>query len=393
MGCSDCSRQWLEILSIGNVGAARWLQLRRTRPLAEIVEMARCVDGRCELGRLIGRKVRAPDRRFVRTQLETARRLRCAIVSIEDRRYPGILREIHAPPPLLFCSGDCSILSRPAVCIVGSRNASRRGRIVARHLARELARRDLSVISGMARGIDTAAHTGALDGGGGTCAVLGCGVDVPYPPENASLAVSIAGSGCVISEFPFGVQPLRHHFPRRNRILSGLSLGVVVVEAGLSSGAMNTAQWAVEQNREVFAVPGPVEHAGSRGPHRLIREGARLVEDVGDIIGELPPCGTAIDPIPLASAGNAAASCGAGRLSEHERRVIRTLELDPKHVDELVQICNISATSILPLLLDLELRGVVESCGAGRYALADRYHAAGSGTRVDEADESGRANR
>jgi DNA processing protein len=195
--------------------------------------------------------------------------------------------------------------------------------------------------------------------------VLGCGIDVPYPQEHAALSVDIAMTGCLVSEFPLGTPPCKYNFPQRNRILSGLSLGTVVVEAGIKSGAMGTARWAVEQNREVFAVPGPIEHHGSRGPHRLIREGAHLVEGITDILSELPPCGTSA-PMPE----TITPAVPSAALSSRERAVLSTLELNPKHIDELVEICHISSTSILPILLKLEMRGLVESCGGGLYALA-----------------------
>lgn len=196
--------------------------------------------------------------------------------------------------------------------------------------------------------------------------MLGCGIDVPYPRDNAGLAVDIASSGCIFSEFMPGTPPLRHHFPRRNRLISGLSLGVVVVEAGLGSGAMSTARWAADQGREVFAVPGPIEHEGSRGPHRLLREGAVLVESAEDVLLELPPCGIAAQAPGGRPPGRAEPP---GGLSGDERRVFEALDLAPKHIDELSRICHISPTGLLPLLLGLEMRGIISSCGGGNYAL------------------------
>lgn len=365
MGCSDTSRLWLEILSVKGIGVSRWIRLSRSVAADEIVRMLGCGRSRLELGRLIGRKVGNPDREFVRRQIDMLQREQYGAVAVSDTGYPALLKEIYDPPPLLFYCGDIGALAKPAICIVGSRSATRRGLVFARHLAYELSRRDLAVVSGLARGIDGAAHEGALRDGGCTCAVLGCGIDIPYPPEHASMSIEIAKQGCLLSEFPFGTQPMKHHFPQRNRILSGLSLGVVIVEAGLSSGAMGTAQWAAEQNREVFAVPGPIENQGSRGPHRLIREGAVLVESVEDILAGLPPCGKVV--VPRAVPGSLRIS---EDLSETERMVLSALDLNPKHVDELVQICNISATSILPVLLELEMKGMIESCGGGLYARA-----------------------
>jgi DNA processing protein len=359
---SEESRAWLEILSVHGISSNRWTRVRSVLALRSIVDMVRCAGGRRELGRRIGRSVGAPDRRFLERQLHRLSNREYSIVSIDDSGYPSLLREIAVPPPLLFYRGTLAVCGKPMITIVGSRAASRRGIVVAARLARELARRDIAVVSGMARGIDGAAHRGALDESGGTCAVLGCGVNVSYPPEHRSLAASIAAAGCILSELPFDTPPLRHHFPRRNRILSGLSLGVLVVESTPRGGAIGTARWAVDQNREVFAVPGPIELPGSRGPHQLIREGAILVERVEDILGELPPCGRVVEAAP--------GDPRTLKLSERERRVMDALELNPKHIDDVVQICHISATSLCPILLDLELKGLIESTGGGCYALS-----------------------
>ena len=186
-----------------------------------------------------------------------------------------------------------------------------------------------------------------------------------YPPEHGRLAGEIARRGCIVSEFPLGTPPLRHNFPQRNRILSGLSIGVVVVEADVDSGAMGTAQWACEQNREVFAVPGPVDHPGSRGPHKLIREGATLVEGVADILAQIPF-------VTFVARREEPGVTGAkdGELTADERSVLSALDLNPKHIDEIVRFCHISPTIALPLLLALEMRGIVDSCGGGTFALA-----------------------
>jgi len=362
---SDDSLVWLEILSVNGITSNRWLRVSKMIPPRRIREMLGSAGGRRELAMRIGREVQPPDRGCFEKQCALLEGSAYSLVSISDRAYPALLREIADPPPLLFFRGNITVCDRPAITIVGSRAASRRGLCTAYHFACELSRRDITVVSGMARGIDGAAHEGALKGSGGTCAVLGCGVDVVYPPEHAALADAIAGSGCLLSELPLGASPLRHHFPRRNRIISGLSLGTLIVEGSTRSGAMGTVRWALEQNREVFAVPGPITHPGSRGPHRLIREGASLVEKVEDILDELPPCGTVV--------GAAAdATIGAHRppLSERELCVFSALELDPKHIDDLVQICHISATLMLPILLDLEMKGLVASTGGGCYALA-----------------------
>jgi len=367
MRCSDAARRWVQILSVREISQHTWMLLAERFGTARIVSMLGSQSGRSELGRIAGREVGEPYPYLVEKVESFLTRKYCGVLCVEDSGYPSLLRQIDDPPVLLFYDGDPVVVERPAVCIVGSRRSSRRGMIIARELAWELSRRGILVVSGMARGIDTVAHDGALAGSGGTCAVLGCGIDVPYPQENAALALEIARNGCIFSEFPPGTPPMKHHFPRRNRILSGLALGVVVVEAGLDSGAMNTARWAVDQNREVFAVPGPVEQETCRGPHHLIKQGAMLVENVGDILSALPPCGRVVEDHPEADGKGVRI---APELDDVERTVVGALDLNPKHIDDLVQICDISPTVILPLLLDLEMRGIVESCGGGTYAVS-----------------------
>ncbi len=382
MKCSDDSLFWIEILSVKGVSSWRWLRLGAHLSPRRIVSMLRSGPGRKELERHLARPVERPDGPLMDKQLRFIERKGCGALCISDPDYPELLREIQDPPPLIFITGDGRLMKRPPVCVVGSRRASRRGLVTARRIAEGLSSGGIPVVSGMARGIDSAAHEGAVAGGGGTCAVLGCGVDVPYPPENVSLAMEIAANGCLLSEFPPGTPPLRHHFPRRNRILSGLALGVVVVEAGIESGAMGTAKWAADQGREVMAVPGPVEIEGSRGPHRLIKEGACLVETVDDIVDAVRPDhgrSSIPDPGRQGSLFSRPVSFAPGRRGELEREICRALELDPKHIDEISQICHISAASILPILLELEIRGIVESCGGGTFSIGRETRRRGAG--------------
>src|SRR5438876_1149479 len=211
------------------------------------------------------------------------------IIALGDERYPERLRAIHDPPAVLYCDGLPETGDRQAVAIVGSRRATPYGLRVTEALAGELSRLGFTIASGFARGIDAAAHHAALAAGGRTIAVLGCGLDVDYPPGHKSLHVEIAASGAVLTEFAPGTPPRATNFPRRNRIISGLALGVVVVEAADDSGSLITARLALEQGREVFAVPGPIEAPTSRGPHGLLKQGAKLVEMVDDIVEELLP--------------------------------------------------------------------------------------------------------
>ena len=222
-------------------------------------------------------------------EIRRSREAGVRIVPFIDPCYPARLRAIADPPPLLYIKGEISAADEKAVAIVGSRSSSDYGRKVARNICRGLASLGFTVVSGMARGIDGTAHESALDGGGRTIAVLGSGVDRIYPPEHEGLSERIARQGAVISELPLGARPVAFNFPARNRLISGLSLGVVVVEATEKSGSLITAAHALEQNREIFAVPGEVGSSRSRGAHRLIRQGAKLVENADDIIEEIAP--------------------------------------------------------------------------------------------------------
>lgn len=209
-------------------------------------------------------------------------------VSQDEREYPSLLREIYDPPPLLYYTGDLQVLQKPCLAVVGSRRHTTYGREIAYKFAAQLAVCGFTIVSGMARGIDTWAHQGVLTTSGFTAAVLGCGLDTCYPPENRSLMKKIGHQGVVISEFPPGTEPAPINFPRRNRLISGLSLGTLVVEAGEKSGALITASFALEQGREVFAIPGSIANPCSRGCHLLIKEGAKLVDGVDAILEEVP---------------------------------------------------------------------------------------------------------
>lgn len=286
------------------------------------------------------------------------------LVTIRDVAYPYLLKQIHDPPPAFFVCGDLAVLSSPQLSIVGSRRPSSDGRRIARELARQLVGIGFTITSGLATGLDTEAHKGALHAGGPTVAVLGSGIDIIYPPRNRKLATSIVDRGAVISEFPLGYRPIPVNFPLRNRIISGLSVGTVVVEAALKSGSLITARCALEQCREVFAVPGSIYSHLSRGCHALIREGAKLVECVDDILEEVAP---------LAVRGS------AGRcLPEAENKKIKMLDADskllldnigkrPVTIDTLVEDTGLPVQSISAILLTLEIEGLIESLPGGEF--------------------------
>jgi DNA processing protein len=281
--------------------------------------------------------------------------------------YPRLLFEIHDPPPILQVAGKLDP-EAAAVALVGSRKATSYGLKNATGLAAQLADAGFTVVSGLARGIDTAAHRGALSAKGHTIAVLGCGLGTVYPPENRPLAEAIAQSGAVISEFLYDTPPDAHHFPMRNRIISGLSLGTVVVEASIRSGSLITARCAADQNREVFAVPGHIHSSQSIGTHRLIREGAKLVATAADITDEfsahvLPPTKGESTHRDISKFGPSKIATGPRAakipLDHEEISVLKVLDLYPSHIDAILQTVPMGAGRLSAILLNLELSGVV----------------------------------
>ncbi len=281
--------------------------------------------------------------------LATARARGMTVLTISDPAFPRLLRAIHDAPPVLFVKG--SLDDRPAVAIVGSRRATPYGLAAAGRLACDLAAAGVTVVSGLARGIDGAAHQGALDGGGRTIAVLGCGADAVYPPEHRRLAGAVAAGGALVTEFPPGTPPLPAHFPRRNRIISGLSLGVVVVEGAHDSGSLLTVDYALEQGREVFAVPGSIFSDRSRAPHHLLREGARVAETAEDILTELG----------LPPAADVAPTGAAPPPEPEEARVLSLLEAGPRTLDELTTLTGLSAAAVAGAVTVLEIRGLIRT--------------------------------
>jgi len=286
----------------------------------------------------------------MRAEIDAAARGGFRIVTLTDPVYPRLLREIPDPPPILYVAGDLAELDRP-IAVVGSRHATAYGVETTHRLCADLAAIGFAVVSGMAVGIDAAAHEGALAGGGRTIAVLGSGLTKVYPPQHRRLFDRIAARGAVVSEFPMDAGPDAHHFPVRNRIISGMSLGTVVVEATRNSGSLITARLAAEQNREVFAVPGSVQSFKSTGTHTLIKQGAKLVENVQDILDELGVAATAPAPARRPAPGIP--------VSSEEARVLGALGPYPLHIDELVRTLSLDAGSLSGILLQLELKGLV----------------------------------
>ncbi len=353
---------WFQLRSVPGIGN---LLLKRLLDRFESPEriLAASHDELCRVegitSRLASAVAKQPVSDLVRRELDrVGRRMNDGgfrVITMADPDYPGLLLQIPDPPPFLYLQGELKRAHRN-IALVGSRNATRYGIHTTRRLSGELASLNITVVSGMARGIDTAAHEGALEKGGRTIAVLGSGLDRIYPAENRALFHRIAQSGAVITEFPLNAGPDPHHFPIRNRIISGISLGTVVVEAAKRSGSLITARLAAEQNREVFAVPGNIHSFKSTGTHSLIKQGAKLVENAGDILEELTPLieshmanrhvrGEDVLDIPP--------------LSEEESKVFQALGPYPVHIDDLMRRLDMAPGPLSSILLQLELKGIV----------------------------------
>jgi DNA processing protein len=310
-------------------------------------------------------------------ELRTAESAGARVIVFGEPEYPAALRYIHDPPPALYVRGAIAEADGLAVAIVGSRKCSGYGLEQADRLAQALARCGVTIVSGLARGIDAAAHRGALTAGGRTIAVLGSGLAKVYPPENLELADRIAGAGAVISEFPMQADPAPKLFPIRNRVISGLSLGVLVVEAPPKSGALITAHSALEQGRDVFAVPGRVDMAGSRGCHELIKQGAKLVEGVEDVLDALGEAGRLLRAAAkLDGAGGAAEPAGPAApalpLSDDERRIMETLAEGPLSTDAITGKSGLPPATVNATLTKLELKGLLRAEPGGQFGRRTR---------------------
>ncbi len=297
---------------------------------------------------------------YVDSQLSKIKDHHVQILTYWDTDYPGLLKQVNDPPILLFYRGNPDCLQKPAIGIVGTRVPSTYGKLMADKFARELAEQQIVVVSGLARGVDTIAHRATVRTNGQTIAVLGSGLDQIYPEENKKLAADIGDNGVVLSEFPMGAKPDAPHFPRRNRIISGLSLGILVIEAGTKSGALITADFALEQNREVFAIPGNLNNPKSYGTNLLIQQGAKLVVSANDIleeIGQLPQTQSAKKPAPS--------------LNAHEEKVYNVLSNEPKHIDVIASLCQLPTSNVLGILLTLELKNIVQQLAGKNFIRAE----------------------
>ncbi len=364
---SDAQRRaWLRLSRTQNVGAVTFAQMIARFGSAEAALEA--LPSLVKRGG--GDRVRMPSNDAIEDEIAALHKLGGRMLASCEPEFPRGLAAADPPPPIISVLGHVTILQREIVALVGARNASALGRKFAATLARDLSGAGLVVASGLARGIDTAAHEGALPGG--TCAVVAGGVDNIYPPENAPLYERIRNEGCVVSEMPLGQSPQARHFPRRNRIISGLSRGVVIVEAAEGSGSLITANYALEQGREIFAVPGSPLDPRAKGTNRLIREGATLVETAEDILTALRPIlgRDFAEPEGAQPRGPSDFSLSDAEANRLRACLEEALGPAPVEVDELVRSCNASVSAVLSVLLEMELAGRVARHSGNRVSWA-----------------------
>lgn len=360
----DKNKGWLLLMRLPATAGSRLLRLNDLCGSSPgILQMNTRELERAGLGHEAIRRLQHPDWKSMEQDLEWLEGPDRHFIPYCDDRYPRLLKEIPDPPPGLFVRGRPEVLNSMQLGIVGSRNPSPAGKENARLFAGQMAQLGITVTSGLAAGIDYCAHLGALDGSGTTVAVLGNGLDQVYPRHHAGLAERIADNGALISEFVTGIPPVAGNFPRRNRIISGLSAGVLVVEAAKKSGSLITAQHALEQGREVFAIPGSIHNPLARGCHSLIKQGAKLIESCADILEELNfiTCNTAASPC----ASDPETSC---QLDDDHMFLLKHITHDPVSIDKLVELTGLTVAAVSSMLLTMELQGVIVQAAGGCYA-------------------------
>jgi len=362
--------KWLKLIRADGVGPVTFAKLIKhfgsaDQALGASVSQLSKIDG---IGFKTAEQIAATRNKFdVTNELELADKLGVWIINIEDKRYPPVLKQIYDPPPVLYIKGTLTRQDNLAISIVGTRRCSLYGQEQASRLAHLLSSAGFTIISGMARGIDTAAHHGALSASGRTIAVQGCGLANIFPPENKKLFELIAESGACISELPLRYEPLSENFPPRNRIIAGLSLGTIVIEAGLNSGALITAQAALENNREVMAVPGKIDSPASKGTHQLIKQGAKLIESVEDVMEALGYIGEQLQSHVSQAAQKASKKvetplfdASQFRLSDDEKTIYDCLSKEALHIDQIIADTNLPAGNINAGLISLRLKGLIK---------------------------------
>ncbi len=364
MVSADELKYWVTFSGIPGIGRVRISQLKEY--FGSLQDAWQAPEGKLKQAGLDSRSVDAPvtlrPRISIDAEMEKLERHRVNVLVCDDPNYPSRLREIHDYPPVLYVRGSLPAEDEHCLAIVGTRRPTVYGRQVTEEIVADLARSGITIISGLARGIDSVAHRAALDAGGRTVAVFGSGLDIVYPGENAKLAQAIMEHGALVSEYPLGVKPKPENFPLRNRIMSGLSLGVLVVEAGERSGALITAEQALEQNREVFAIPGSILSPASQGTNRLIQEGAKLVRNYADILQELN----------LTIVVQQAEIKEFSPANEIESAILEQLSSEPNHIDEICRRSGLTMPEVSSTLSMLELKGIARQVGNMNYVLARR---------------------
>lgn len=344
----------LALFSVSGIGATRMRSLisRFGTPQSVLKASVRDLCSIEGIDKITAQKIKeGPSDSFVNWQLKHLEDQDVSIVSFWDNNYPELLKRIYDPPAFLFIKGNVDLLNSPSIAIVGTRGPTQYGKSHTEKISRGLSENGITIISGFARGVDSIAHKAALESGGNTIAVLGNGIDIVYPAENKILRSHFKNNGLFISEYPFGTKPDAGNFPKRNRIISGLSVGILVTEAAEKSGALLTAMYALDQNKEIFALPGPVNSPKSFGPNNLIKQGAILVQDYVDILEELAA--------QLNYKQKGKKEIKPVDLTTKEQQVYEHLYEKPLHIDQIALKCEISVSEALTVLLTLELMGVV----------------------------------
>jgi len=356
------TKYWVGFTLIPGIGRARFSRMEQYFGNMERAWYASAAE--FELAGLDNRSIQAIIARrpkiSIDAELEKLERYKVTVLTWNDEAYPSRLKEIYDLPPVLYVRGSLATEDEWSLAVVGTRRPTYYGREVTEQVVGDLARNRITIASGLAKGIDAAAHRAALDAGGRSIAVFGCGLDIVYPSDHVKLAREIMERGALLSEFPLGTRPKAENFPRRNRIMSGMSLGVLVVEAGEGSGALITADHALEQNREVFAVPGSVLSPQSRGTNRLIQEGAKLVREANDILEELNLT-MAVQQIEVKELLPA---------TETESLILKCLSPEPTHIDEVGRQCGLPIAAVSSTLAMMELKGTVKQVGGMNYIIA-----------------------
>ncbi len=362
--------KWLKLIRADGIGPVTFARLinhfgSADRAMGASVSELTKIEG---IGFKTAEQIAATRHKFdTAGELELAEKLGIWIINIEDKRYPPVLKQIYDPPPVLYIKGTLSRQDNLAISIVGTRRCSLYGQEQASRFAHLLASAGFTIVSGMARGIDTAAHHGALSASRRTIAVQGCGLANIFPPENKKLFELIAESGACISELPLQYEPLAENFPTRNRIIAGLSLGTIVIEAGLNSGAMITAKEALENNREVMAIPGKIDSPLNKGVHQLIKQGAKLIESVEDVMEALGYIGEQLQSHVSEAAQKASERVETPlfdvsrlNLSDDEKAIYNCLSKEPLQIDQIIADANLPPGSINAGLISLRLKGLIK---------------------------------